>query len=144
MDTPATRSLQPPLGPNSTGTHQQGGGDHQLQEIHRWLQKILNHIWTNLYQAWKLRNTDLHGLDAACAAHLDYMDKRLFEIPLVDRLLAKSREQAAWINIVTPTVHQAKAETVHLLGHNQRDIREFLICPAQHIPRPHTVQIDEL
>jgi hypothetical protein len=87
-----------------------------------------------LYQAWKLRNADLHALDAAdqeqkskanlrpaivalyaSATHLDYMDKRLFRIPPIDRLLVKSREQAAWINIVTPTVRQAKAEAAHLL-----------------------------
>ena len=31
----------------------------------RWLQKVLNHLWTHLYLTWKLRNTDLHDIDAA-------------------------------------------------------------------------------
>ena len=31
----------------------------------RWLQKVLNHLCTHLYLAWKLRNADLHGIDAA-------------------------------------------------------------------------------
>jgi hypothetical protein len=128
----------------------------------RWLKKVINLIWNHLYRAWKLRNADLHGVDSAdkelkataklrpaivalydSAAHLDYMDKRMFELPLQDRLRARSTEQVAWINIVTPTVRQAKAEAAHLLQHTQRDIREFLIRPAQLVPRPHDVQIDE-
>ena len=30
----------------------------------RWLQKVLHHLWTHLYMAWKLRNANLHGIDA--------------------------------------------------------------------------------
>jgi hypothetical protein len=128
----------------------------------RWLQKVINNIWTHLYTAWKQRNADLHGIDPAdkeqkskaklrpailalyaSAAKLDYMDKRLFELPLDDRLDLRSSEQVAWINIVTPTVRQAKAEAAHLLRHTQRDIREFLLRPAQIVPAAHAVQIDE-
>jgi hypothetical protein len=67
----------------------------------------------------------------------------MFELPLPDRPCEWSTEQVAWINIATPTVRQAKAEAAHLLQHTQRDIREFLIRPAQLVPRPHEVQIDE-
>ena len=30
-----------------------------------WLQKVLHHLWTHLYMAWKLKNANLHGIDAA-------------------------------------------------------------------------------
>jgi hypothetical protein len=71
------------------------------------------------------------------------MDRRLFDIPIAARLLLRSSEQAAWINIATPTVYQAKADATHLLRQTQCDIREFLICPAQLVPAQHAVQIDE-
>jgi hypothetical protein len=31
----------------------------------RWLQKVLNHLWTHLCLAWKLQNADLHGVNTA-------------------------------------------------------------------------------
>jgi hypothetical protein len=115
----------------------------------RWLQKVLNHIWTHLYMAWKLRNADLHGIDAAdqeakrqaklkpaivalyeTAATLPYLDKRLFELPLIDRLDLKSHEQTAWINVTTPTVRQAKTEADDKLHTTQRDIRKYLFRKA--------------
>jgi hypothetical protein len=113
------------------------------------------HHWVQM--AWKLRNADLHGIDAAdqeakrkaklkpaivalykTADKLDYLDKRLFDLPLVDRLDQKSHEQTAWINVVTPTVRQAKAEAADKIHKTQRDIREFLIRPAAQpaAPRP--------
>jgi hypothetical protein len=68
------------------------------------------------------------------------MDKRLFKVPLVDRLLATCRgEHAAWINIVTPTLSaKPRLKVLTFSGRmNQRDIGEFLIRPptAQHVPR---------
>jgi hypothetical protein len=112
----------------------------------RWLQKVLHHLWTQLYRAWKQRNTDLHGVDKAdqelkrkaklqpaivalymTAATLDYLDRRLFDLTLKQRLGQNSHEQAAWINVVTPTVRQAKAEADDHIRKTQRDIREFFI-----------------
>ena len=77
-----------------------------------WLQKVLNHLWTHLYLAWKVRYADLHGIVAAdnqeakrkaklkppivalyqTAATLNYLDKRLFELPLDKQLDLKSHE----------------------------------------------------
>jgi hypothetical protein len=115
----------------------------------RWLKKVINHLWTHLYMAWKLRNEDLHGVDAAdkeakrqaklkpaivalyqAADKLDYLDKRLFELTLDKRLDTKSHEQTAWINLVTPTVRQAKAEAADKLRTTQRDIRRYFILPT--------------
>lgn len=31
----------------------------------RWLQKDINYLWTHLYMAWKLINTNLHGINVA-------------------------------------------------------------------------------
>ncbi len=116
----------------------------------RWLKKVLHHVWSHLYLAWKLRNADLHGIDSAdqelkakaklkpsiaalyhTAQHLDYLDKRIFTLPLEERLLQSSREQTAWINVVTPTVRQAKAEAADHLKRNQPDIRGFFRRPSQ-------------
>jgi len=115
----------------------------------RWLKQVINLIWTHLYLAWKLRNADLHGIDAAdqeekrkaklkpaivalyeSANKLDYLDRRLFEMPLLARLDLKSDQQTAWINQVTPTVRQAKAEAADKLRTTQRDIRRYLILPT--------------
>jgi hypothetical protein len=115
-----------------------------------WLKKVLHHIWSHLYIAWKLRNADLHGIDKAdqeakskaklrpaiialyqTSATLDYLDKRLFALDLDKRLAdTSSSEQTAWINLVTPTVRQAKAEATNHLLRSQRDIREFFIRPV--------------
>ena len=123
----------------------------------RWLQKVLHHLWSHLYLAWKLRNADLHGIDAAdqeakrkaklkpaivalykTAEKLDYLDKRLFDLTLEVRLGLKSHEQAAWINVTTPTVRQAKAEAADKIQRTQRDIRAFFFRPATQTvaPRP--------
>ena len=129
----------------------------------RWLQQVINHIWTHLYLAWKLRNADLHGIDAAdqeakrkaklrpeivalyeSGKKLNYLDRRIFDLPLDKRLGLKSHEQTAWINLHTPTVRQALAEAADKLKKTQRDIREFLIRPAvpPALPRPPPVQIN--
>ena len=129
----------------------------------RWLQQVINHIWTHLYLAWKLRNADLHGIDAAdqeakrkaklkpaivalyeSGKKLDYLDRRIFDLPLDKRLDLKSHEQTAWINLHTPTVRQALAEAADKLQKTQRDIREFMIRPAVQpaLPRPPAVQIN--
>jgi hypothetical protein len=116
----------------------------------RWLEHVLFHLWTSLYLAWKLRNADLHGIDTADrerkskaklrpqvvalyqkAASLNYLDKRLFALDLDDRLGLRSSEQAAWINVVSPTVRQAKAEADAHLRNTQHDIREYFTRHVQ-------------
>jgi hypothetical protein len=70
----------------------------------RWLQKVLHHLQTHLCSAWKLCNADLHGIDkadqelkrkaklrpaivalCAAAAQLNYLDKRIFDLPLLTK-----------------------------------------------------------
>jgi hypothetical protein len=112
-----------------------------------WLQKVLNHLWTHRHMAWKLRYADLHGIDATdheakrkaklkpaivdlykTVAKLDYLDKRLFDLPLLARLLGlKSHEQTAWINVVA---RQAKTEAADHIQRTQRENHEFIIRPA--------------
>jgi hypothetical protein len=100
--------------------------------------------------AWKLRNADLHGIDTADrerkskaklrpqvvalyqkAASLNYLDKHLFALDLDDRFGLRSSEQAAWINVVSPTVRQAKAEADAHLRNTQHDIREYFTRHVQ-------------
>jgi hypothetical protein len=65
------------------------------------------------------------------AASLNYLDKCLFALDLDDRLGLGSSEQAAWINIVSPTVRQAKAEADAHLRNTQHDIREYFTRHVQ-------------
>ena len=61
---------------------------------------------------------------------------------MLARLDLKSPEQTAWrINVVTPTVRQAKAEAADKIQKARRDIREFFIRPAIQsvLPRPNSV-----
>jgi hypothetical protein len=95
-------------------------------EVSSRLKKVSHHLWTHLCLAWKLRNADLHGINAAdqeekrkaklrpnvVALYADadkllHLDKQLFEMPLDLRLLTQSHDQSAWINLVTPTVRIA-------------------------------------
>jgi hypothetical protein len=111
-----------------------------------WLQKVLPHLWTHLCLAWKLRNGDLHGIDKAdqeakrkaklqpaiialclAAAKLDYLDKCLFNLTLLKRLDKLAADQAAWINVVTPTVRMATAKAADKLLTTQQDIHSFFI-----------------
>jgi hypothetical protein len=131
-----------------------------------WLKKVLHLLWSQLYAAWKQRNDDLHGIKAAdkeakakaklrpaivamyqTGLALDYLDKRLFDVNLDDRLGKSSSEQQAWLNVNEKTVRMAKAEADHHIQQTQRDIRHFFAGPApppaQNVPRPHDVQIDE-
>ena len=80
------------------------------------------------------------------AAKLNYLDKRLFKLPLVLAWLnLKSHEQTAWINVVTQTVWQeCKAEAADKVQKTLWDIRQFFIILAVQpaLPQPHAVQID--
>jgi hypothetical protein len=109
--------------------HQQDHINHEEEISKSWLQKVLNHLWSHLYLAcWKLRNhTDLHDgstrrienrnakLKPAIVAlyktaeKLDYLDTRLFTLPLVDRPTQKSSE-TAWINVVTLTANRPTSQ----------------------------------
>jgi hypothetical protein len=113
---------------------------------HRWPQKVLHHIWTHPHMAWTLRNADLHGIDAAdqeekCKAKLKpdvvalhakadkllHLDKQLFKLPLKLRLRTKSKEQLAWINVVSPTVQTTRAEADDHVKKSQPDIRNYFL-----------------
>jgi hypothetical protein len=99
-----------------------------------WLKQVLHHVWLHLHLAWKLRNADLCSIDKADEelkreAKLrpkivaPCLDKHLFASDLDKRLDdTGSSEQTAWINLVTPTVRQAKAEADDHLSKSQQDI----------------------
>lgn len=148
--------LQPPLSPTATGPHQ---SQNQLKTIH-WptmaqacSQPPLDTLAPGLdimqnrspwYQHGNLR-TETHKAKLKpsmialykTANKLNYFDKHIFTLRLKDHLSAHSREQTAWINLVSCTVQQAKAKANHHTQHTQHDIHHFLAC------HPHTVQIDE-
>jgi hypothetical protein len=85
---------------------------------------ILNHLWIQLYTAWKQGNADHHGIKTAdqeykqkaklkpaiealytTVASLDYyLGRHLFSTTLEDRLNTHLREQEAWINVTMLTI----------------------------------------
>jgi hypothetical protein len=74
------------------------------------------------------------------SATLDHLDKHLFALDLDRCLDENSSEQTPWINLVTPTARQAKAEACDHLRHAQRNIREFVLRPVLAGPPPPVAQ----
>jgi hypothetical protein len=68
------------------------------------------------------------------AEKLDCLDKRLLDLPLVNRFDQRSHNQTAWINVVTPTDRQAKPDAADKIQRTQRDVCQLFIQPAT--PRP--------
>ena len=87
-----------------------------------WLQKVPIPLWAHLYMAWKVCNTNLHGIDVpgqetkrksqAETRHFSSLQdcrqarppdyKRLFNLlSLLEQLQLKSHKQTAWIGIDT-------------------------------------------
>jgi hypothetical protein len=78
------------------------------------------------------------------AASLSFLDRRLFNKDLTECLNQRSREQTAWIGLVTPTIRIAKAKEAHLRKQSQHNIREFFLLPTpQLVPSPYAIQIDD-
>jgi hypothetical protein len=100
--------------------------DSKKQSGEIWLKRILNCMWTNLWQVWLIRNDDLHGRDRQqrekkCIEKLTprivalydkadtvlAADKDIFAIPIDTQLTFPSGELKAWITLATPTIKRA-------------------------------------
>jgi hypothetical protein len=97
--------------------------DSTKQSGEQWLKRVLNCMWTSLWQVWLIHNDDLHGRDRQQrerkrikkltprivnlykkADILLVADKDIFAIPLTTRLTFPSGELSTWIKLITPTV----------------------------------------
>jgi hypothetical protein len=106
--------------------HSDPGTDSTKQSGEIWLKRVLNRLWTSLWDVWLLSNDDLHGRDRQQreqkrlekltpkvealydqATTLLTADKEIFAIPIHTRLTFPSREIETWIKLVTPTVRRA-------------------------------------
>jgi hypothetical protein len=138
------------LDPDTNSTKQSGA---------QWLKRILNCMWTSLWQVWLIRNDDLHGRDrqqrekkrieilltprvVALYAKADTLlaaDKDIFEIPIQTRLTFPSGELSTWIKLVTPTVRRAIA-----IANANEFIRLTNNTILPHlVPRPHPMTLDK-
>jgi hypothetical protein len=132
------------LDPDTDSTKQSG-------EI--WLKRVLNCIWTALWNLWLLRNDDMHGRDrperekrrieklaprvTALYEKADTLlaaDRDIFAIPLTTRLTFPSGELQAWIKLVTPTVKRATRDAEESL----RRTNHTLLPHLQSRPDPLT------
>jgi hypothetical protein len=120
--------------------------DREKQSGGRWLKPpVLHHLWTVVWQVWLTRNDDdLHGRNSdekehkrlkklrpritALHAKQDSLldsDKRIFELPIHDRMLLHSRELKTWAGLVTPTVKRALADAEQHLCDTNCTTTEF-------------------
>ena len=67
MVPPAARLLQSPLGLDVQPDHIEHQDETSSKKFigQRWLQKVLNHLWTHLCMAGKHHNTSRYGIDLA-------------------------------------------------------------------------------
>jgi hypothetical protein len=131
--------------------------DSTKQSGTKWLKRVLNCIWTSLWQVWLLRNDDLHGRDrqqrekkrmekltpkieAPLYAKADLLlaiDREIFAIPINTRLTFPSGELSTWIKLVTPTVRQAITDAKGFLRRANHTITQH------HIARPDPLTVNE-
>jgi hypothetical protein len=133
--------------------------DSEKQSGDRWLKRILNHLWTSLWQVWLLRNDDLHGRDKeekerkridkltprihaiyALKDRLLACDKPILDLPIHDRLQLHSRELSTWLALITPTVKRAVADADKYLQETNHTITHCYMTNARHDP----LTVDEL
>jgi hypothetical protein len=119
--------------------------DPEKQSGERWMKRVINHIWTNLWKVWLIRNDDLHGRDKfekerkridkltpriiALYAQKDILlaqDKDILALPITDRLKQHSRELTTWLALVTPTIKRAAADAAKHLHNTNHVITSFL------------------
>jgi hypothetical protein len=135
--------------------------DSRKQSGEIWLKRILNCIWTSLWQVWLIRNDDLHGRDRQqreqkrieklapriialyeTSGSLLVTDRDIFAIPLHTRLTFPSGELKTWDKLVTPTVRKAISDARESLRRTNQSILPHIIQR----PDPMTVneQVNEL
>jgi hypothetical protein len=126
--------------------HLDSGTDKTKQSGKIWLKRVLNQLWTSLWNVWLIRNGDLHGRDRQQreqkrhkklipkvealydqANTLLTADKEIFTILIHTQRAFPSGEIETWIKLVTPTVQRAI-----------KDVNEF-ICRTNHTLLPHLV-----
>jgi hypothetical protein len=122
----------------------------------RWLKRVMNHLWTSMWQVWIVRNGDLHGNDRATkeAKRLQKItprvvalyekvdtllaaDKSIFEMPIEIRLQSHINELESWVRLVTPTVKRAITDANTNLRNTSHTLHPFLV------PRPDPLTINE-
>ena len=130
--------------------------DSNKTSSEHWLKRVLNCLWTSIWQVWLIRNEDLHGRDrqqretkriekltpqvVALYAQADLLlaaDKDLFSIPLPVRLTFPSGELSTWIKLVTPTVKRAIHDAHEHIRLTNATMDAFLV------PRPDPLTLNE-
>jgi hypothetical protein len=130
--------------------------DSTKQSGEQWMKRVLNCIWTSLWQVWLIRNDDLHGRDRQererkrieklkpkiealyeKAELLLAADKDIFAIPIQTRLTFPSGELSTWVKLVTPTVRRAISDANEFIRINNTTILPHLV------PRPDPMTINE-
>jgi hypothetical protein len=125
------------------------GKDSKEREIlARWPEVIIQFIWTEFHQLWKTRCDWVHRKteehvsmqdqirsQAAVRAlyqHADdigYHDRRIFEMPLEERIKHSPRDLFAWVSSMQPAILQARRQNKQRSISNTHDIRDYFPPP---------------
>ena len=114
------------------------------EKLLRWPETIIQFIWMEMHQMWKTRCEWVHRKNEqhestqaqirassavrALYQHADeigYQDRRIFAMPLQERLQHSPRDLFAWVSSMQPAVLQARKEYLIRSTENTHDIREF-------------------
>ena len=121
--------------------------DRKAQDkLNQWPEYIIQFIWTEVHQMWKTRCDWVHQKNEqhestqsqirassavrALYQHADeigYHDRKIFAMPLLERLKHSPRDLFAWVASMQPAILKARKEYIIRSTENTPDIRDFFI-----------------
>jgi hypothetical protein len=113
-------------------------------KLTKWPEFVIQFIWTELHLLWKTRCDWVHRKNEQHASTQDqlransatralyqhaeeigYHDRKMFHMPLQDRLKHSPRDLFAWVASMQPAVLKARKEYTLRSTENTPDIREY-------------------
>jgi hypothetical protein len=113
----------------------------------RWTSQLIEFFWTQSHTLWKERCTSVHApsndspdtssnrarqtakqqveLAYAYSPHMLAHDRRIFDIPLEDRLKSRTSDLVAWAKAMFPAIHQSLHDAQEQVDTGHQDIREY-------------------
>jgi hypothetical protein len=128
------------------------GLDSRYNSGERWTSQLITFFWTQGRTLWKDRYTSAHAPDAdslvkssarnrqtaqnvttmayASSPLMLAIDRRIFHIPLDERLRARTSDLEAWNKTMLPTIRLSISEAQNQILTGHEDIRTFLPIKA--------------
>jgi hypothetical protein len=131
-----------------------GRDSKEREKLDRWAEVIIQFIWTELHQLWKNRcewvhrKTEQHSstqdqIRASASVRalyqhandIGYHDRKIFDMPMEDRLKHSPRDLFAWVSSMQPAIVQARRQHAQRSTSNTHDIRDYFIQPEPRYDR---------